>query len=112
MDRRVSELMADSASRRPGAKQALDLTREPVPDAYLRAAEMLGVSPTDGVAVEDSCVGAHAAEAAGCGVVVVGPAGVSRDAGARMVRMSLLGLGVADLEQALALRDPCIGARQ
>src|SRR5262249_41522675 len=95
MDRRVTELMADSAGWRPGAKQALDLTREaglrcalvtnssrritecgldiigreyfaaivsgddviagkPAPFAYLRAEELLRVSPRDSVAVEDS----------------------------------------------------------
>jgi HAD superfamily hydrolase (TIGR01509 family) len=153
MDRRVSELMADSAGWQPGAKQALDLTREaslrcalvtnssrritesgldiigreyfaasvsgddviagkPAPYAYLRAAELLGVSPRDCVAVEDSEAGADAAEAAGCGVVVVGPAGVSLDGPARMVRTSLVGVGVADLEQALALRDVGVGARR
>jgi HAD superfamily hydrolase (TIGR01509 family) len=153
MDRRVSELMVDSAGWQPGAKQALDLTREaglrcalvtnasrritesgldiigrkyfaasvssddviagkPAPYAHLRASELLGVSPKDCVAVEDSHVGAHGAEAAGCGVVVVGLTGASRDGPAQMVRTSLLGLGVADLQQALVLRDLSIGGRR
>jgi HAD superfamily hydrolase (TIGR01509 family) len=151
MDRRVSELITDSAAWQPGAKRALDLTRaaglrcalvtnssrqitesgldiigreyfatsvcgddviaeKPAPHAYLRAGELLGVPPRDSVAVEDSHVGANAAQAAGCGVVIVGPAGESLDGPARMVRTSLVGLGVADLEQALALRDLWIGA--
>jgi HAD superfamily hydrolase (TIGR01509 family) len=151
MDRRVSELIADSAGWQPGAKQALDLTSEaglrcalvtnssrritesgldiigreyfatsvsgddviagkPAPYSYLRAAELLDVSPRDSVAVEDSYVGAHAAEAAGCGVVVVGPAGASLGGPARMVRTSLVGMRVTDLHRALALRDPCYGA--
>jgi len=88
------------------------ISPKPAPYAYLRAAELLNVSPRDSVAVEDSHAGANAAEAAGCGVVLVGPAGVSLDGPARMVRTSLVGLGIADLQQALALRDLCIGARQ
>jgi HAD superfamily hydrolase (TIGR01509 family) len=150
MDRRMSELMADFAAWQPGAKDALELTREaglrcalvtnasrpitesgldvigrqyfaasvssddvvagkPAPHAYLRAGELLGVSPRDCVAVEDSHVGANAAAAAGCGVVVVGHPGGSLDGPARMVRTSLVGLGVAELQQALARRDVDIG---
>jgi HAD superfamily hydrolase (TIGR01509 family) len=151
VDRRVSELMADSAGWQPGAKQALDLTRaaglrcalvtnasrriteagldvigreyfaasvsaddvvagKPAPHAHLRAGELLGVSPRDCVAVEDSHIGANGAAAAGCGVVVVGLAGGSLDGPVRVVRTSLVGLGVNDLEQALALRDLSVGA--
>jgi HAD superfamily hydrolase (TIGR01509 family) len=153
MDRRMSELITDFASWQPGAKQALELTREaglrcalvtnasrvitesgldvigrryftasvssedviagkPAPHAYLRAGQLLGVPPTDCVAVEDSHAGANAATAAGCGVVVVGSAGQSLDGPARMLRPSLVGLGVADLQQALARRDADIGACQ
>jgi HAD superfamily hydrolase (TIGR01509 family) len=153
VNRRVSELMADSAGWQPGAKQALDLTREaglrcalvtnasrriteagldvigrdyfaasvsgddviagkPAPHAHLRAAELLGVSPTDCVAVDDSRTGADAAAAAGCGVIVVGPAAKSLDEPTRIARTSLVGFGIADLQQALALRDPSVDARR
>lgn len=44
---------------------------KPAPDAYLRAAELIGVDAADCLAVEDSVAGTTAAEAAGCAVVVV-----------------------------------------
>nr|WP_205267642.1 HAD family phosphatase [Mycolicibacterium sphagni] len=44
---------------------------KPAPDVYLRAAELLGVSAADCLAVEDSVTGAAAAEEAGCPVLVV-----------------------------------------
>ncbi len=44
---------------------------KPAPDAYLMAADLLGVEPSSTVAIEDSPPGAASAEAAGCVVVVV-----------------------------------------
>jgi HAD superfamily hydrolase (TIGR01509 family) len=44
---------------------------KPHPDAYLMAADLLGVAPAGTVAIEDSPTGAASAEAAGCRVVVV-----------------------------------------
>ena len=44
---------------------------KPHPDAYLMAADLLGVTPAATVAIEDSPTGAASAEAAGCRVVVV-----------------------------------------
>lgn len=44
---------------------------KPEPDPYLHALDVLGVSGTRAVVVEDSPVGAVAGEAAGCRVVVV-----------------------------------------
>jgi beta-phosphoglucomutase-like phosphatase (HAD superfamily) len=38
---------------------------KPAPDVYLRAAQMLGVEPSDCLALEDSVTGARAAVAAG-----------------------------------------------
>lgn len=46
---------------------------KPDPEAYLTAADRLGVDPTACVVLEDSTVGLHAAVAAGCWVVAVGP---------------------------------------
>jgi HAD superfamily hydrolase (TIGR01509 family) len=70
---------------------------KPHPEAYLRAAELLGVDPRDTLAIEDSPTGAAAAEAAGCQVLIV-PHHVPVPAGVRTVhRDSLVGLGVADL---------------
>jgi HAD superfamily hydrolase (TIGR01509 family) len=49
-----------------------DVSRgKPDPEAYLLAAELLGVSPGDCIAIEDSATGAASAEAAGCHVVIV-----------------------------------------
>jgi HAD superfamily hydrolase (TIGR01509 family) len=49
-----------------------DVTRgKPAPDAYLRAADLLGVSAPACVAIEDSPAGADAAGAAGCLVIAV-----------------------------------------
>ncbi len=44
---------------------------KPSPDIYLRAAELLGVDPSDCLAIEDSVTGSAAAEDAGCPVLVV-----------------------------------------
>jgi HAD superfamily hydrolase (TIGR01509 family) len=44
---------------------------KPYPDPYLLAAELLGVSANDCLAIEDSGTGAAAASAAGCDVLVV-----------------------------------------
>jgi HAD superfamily hydrolase (TIGR01509 family) len=44
---------------------------KPHPEPYLHAARLLGVDPTQCVAIEDSNTGARSAEAAGCLVLVV-----------------------------------------
>ncbi|MED7930817.1 HAD family phosphatase [Nonomuraea sp. LP-02] len=48
---------------------------KPHPDPYLEAARRLGAAPQRCVAVEDSLAGVAAATAAGCRVLVAGPAG-------------------------------------
>jgi HAD superfamily hydrolase (TIGR01509 family) len=75
---------------------------KPDPAPYRRAAELLGVDPRACVAVEDSPTGTRSAVAAGATVLVV-PAEVPVPPGERRVlRASLVGLGVADLRAALA----------
>lgn len=70
---------------------------KPHPDSYLRAAELLGVQPARSVAIEDSPLGIAAAEAAGCAVLAV-PSEVEIEAApTRTVRLSLVGITVADL---------------
>ncbi|MEV0292091.1 HAD family phosphatase [Nocardia sp. NPDC050710] len=77
---------------------------KPEPDPYLRAAELLGVDPRDCVAIEDSPTGAMAAQAAGCGVIVIPCEIPVPDAPGRVFRDSLVGLTRADLESALHAR--------
>jgi beta-phosphoglucomutase-like phosphatase (HAD superfamily) len=44
---------------------------KPAPDAYQRAAALLGLDPAHCLAIEDSVTGAAAAEDAGCPVLVL-----------------------------------------
>ena len=44
---------------------------KPAPDAYQRAAALLGLEPAACLAIEDSVTGTAAAESAGCPVLVV-----------------------------------------
>jgi HAD superfamily hydrolase (TIGR01509 family) len=44
---------------------------KPAPDIYLRACELLGVAPTDALALEDSASGVRAAKAAGLTCIAV-----------------------------------------
>ncbi|PXX59233.1 HAD superfamily hydrolase (TIGR01509 family)/HAD superfamily hydrolase (TIGR01549 family) [Nocardia tenerifensis] len=77
---------------------------KPEPDVYRRAAELLGVDPSQCVAVEDSPTGTRAAQAAGCAVIVV-PCEIAVPEGpGRSFRDTLVGLTVEDLEQALKQR--------
>ena len=76
---------------------------KPDPDPYLRAAELLGVSAADCLAVEDSPTGALAAERAGAGVLVVPCEEPVPGGPARVLRDSLSGLTLADLRHAHAL---------
>jgi HAD superfamily hydrolase (TIGR01509 family) len=70
---------------------------KPEPDPYLRGAELLGVAPTDCLAVEDSPTGTLAAERAGAAVLVV-PCDTTVEPGpARVLRESLIGLTAADV---------------
>jgi HAD superfamily hydrolase (TIGR01509 family) len=62
---------------------------KPHPEPYLHAARLLGVPPTDCVAIEDSGTGARSAEDAGCVVVVV-ENHVSVPAGERRVFLTTL----------------------
>lgn len=71
---------------------------KPAPDMYLKAAELLGLSPGDCLVIEDSPTGAAAAERAGARVLVV-PCEIPVPAGpGRVVRESLEGLTLADLQ--------------
>ncbi len=75
---------------------------KPAPDAYLKAAGLLGVDPVRCVALEDSVPGAASAEAAGCTVVVV-PHHVETPTGpARVVVRSLSDVILPDLRDFLA----------
>jgi HAD superfamily hydrolase (TIGR01509 family) len=70
----LAQAVADAL---PGSPFAVLVTGDqvsrgkPHPDPYLRAAELLGVSPQDCVAIEDSPTGARSASAAGVPTVAV-----------------------------------------
>ncbi|WP_081809291.1 HAD-IA family hydrolase [Mycobacterium sp. URHB0044] len=72
-----------------------DVSRlKPDPEVYLRALDELGLSPTNALAVEDSQIGLHAANAAGLATIVV-PNGYTADqdfTGAAMVRAGFDGV--------------------
>lgn len=71
---------------------------KPFPDPYLRAAELAGAPPRCCVAIEDSPMGIESAGAAGCIVVGV-PSEVELPPGPHVVlRESLVGVTVEDLE--------------
>ncbi len=70
---------------------------KPHPEPYLRAAELLGLTPAQTVAIEDSPTGVASAEAAGCRLLVV-PSHVHVPAGdGRVQRETLVGLRPEDL---------------
>jgi beta-phosphoglucomutase-like phosphatase (HAD superfamily) len=75
---------------------------KPHPEAYLRAAELLGVDPRDCVAIEDSSPGVAAAMASGAATIGV-PLNVSLPAGDGFVTWpTLLGRTIHDLADVLA----------
>ena len=72
---------------------------KPAPDAYQRAAALLGLQPDSCLAIEDSVTGTTAAEDAGCPVLVV-PNDVAVPRGPRRRHISSLAdVGVADLRR-------------
>jgi HAD superfamily hydrolase (TIGR01509 family) len=75
---------------------------KPHPEAYLRAAELLGVDPRDCVAIEDSSPGVTAAMASGAATIGV-PLNVPLPAGDGFVTWpTLLGRTAEDLSDVLA----------
>jgi beta-phosphoglucomutase-like phosphatase (HAD superfamily) len=75
---------------------------KPAPDAYLRAAALLGLQPDECLAIEDSVTGTAAAEGAGCPVLVV-PNDVAVPRGPRRRHISSLAeVTVSDLGRVFA----------
>lgn len=70
---------------------------KPHPEPYLIAAGLVGATPSQCVAIEDSLLGVTAAEAAGCAVLAVPSEVPLEPAPTRTVRASLSGLTVDDL---------------
>lgn len=81
---------------------------KPHPEPYLTAAALIGASPEQCVAIEDSPLGIAAAEAAGCVVLAVPSEVAIEPTPTRSVRDSLAGLTVLHLAAMVRLRS---GAR-
>ena len=82
---------------------------KPHPEPYLTAAALIGASPKQCVAIEDSPLGIAAAEAAGCAVLAVPSEVAIEPAPTRSVRDSLTGLTVQHLAAMVRARsDPRI----
>jgi len=79
---------------------------KPHPEPYLTAAAVLGVDPSECVAIEDSNTGAKSAESAGCTVLVVPNHVPVLDGERRVFRDTLVGLDVAALAEFAAPGDP------
>ena len=70
---------------------------KPEPDAYLLAAELLGVAPHDCIVLEDTLSGTTAGLAAGAVVVAIPREAGLADAPGQVILDSLDGVGVAEL---------------
>jgi beta-phosphoglucomutase-like phosphatase (HAD superfamily) len=74
------------------------LRGKPAPDTFLRAAEMLGVTPRRAVVVEDAIAGVQAGKAGGFGLVI----GIDRHGEGDALRRHGADVVVADLAELLA----------
>lgn len=74
-----------------------NLPGKPAPDAFLRAADLLGVAPVEAAVFEDALSGVAAGRAGGFGVVV----GVDRTGQAEALRRNGADIVVADLGELL-----------
>jgi HAD superfamily hydrolase (TIGR01509 family) len=84
---------------------------KPAPDAYQRAASLLGLAPSECLAIEDSVTGTAAAEGAGCPVLVV-PNDVAVPRGSRRHHISSLAeVTVADLRRVFSELTSRFGER-
>ncbi len=70
---------------------------KPHPEPYRKAAAVLGIDPTEAVAIEDSNTGVRSAEAAGCLVLAVPNHVPVLDGPGRVLRDTLEGLVATDL---------------
>ncbi|MEO9330133.1 HAD family hydrolase [Gordonia aurantiaca] len=73
---------------------------KPAPDPYLRAAELVGASTADCLAVEDSPTGAQAATTAGVPTLVVPSAAPVEPGPLRVFRHTLVGLSIEEVTEA------------
>ncbi|MGC4963570.1 HAD family hydrolase [Gordonia sp. DT101] len=79
---------------------------KPAPDPYLRGAALLGLTPDECLAVEDSPTGTISATAAGCPTLVLPSAARVPSGNLRTFRESLVGLTLDDLTDAWTGQHP------
>ncbi|WP_093578828.1 HAD family hydrolase [Geodermatophilus amargosae] len=111
--RRLADLVIGQVERAFPDVPPFDLTvcgdevpaRKPDPAPYLQATAALGVDPADCVVVEDSAAGVAAGLAAGCAVLGVPSLQPLAPAPGLVLRDTLAGIGVADLERLLLDRE-------
>lgn len=84
---------------------------KPHPEPYRKAAAVLGIDPTEAVAIEDSNTGVRSAEAAGCRVLAVPNHVPVLDGPGRVLRDTLEGLTAPDLLPLFDGRGPVPGPR-
>jgi len=72
---------------------------KPHPEAYLKAAELLGVDPADCIAIEDSVPGLASAEAAGTKAIGIPNLVKLEELEGRILWPTLEGATLADLKQ-------------
>ncbi|NEM06906.1 HAD family phosphatase [Geodermatophilus normandii] len=111
--RRLADLVIAQVERAFPDVPPFDLTvcgdevpaRKPDPAPYLQATADLGVDPVDCVVVEDSAAGVAAGLAASCAVLGVPSLQPLAPAPGLVLRDTLAGIGVADLERLLLDRQ-------
>jgi HAD superfamily hydrolase (TIGR01509 family) len=79
----------------------LRLPGKPAPDTYVRAAQLLGASPSRAAILEDAIAGVQAGRAGGFGLVI----GVDRGGSAEALRQNGADIVITELDQLIGERE-------